>query len=63
MVAKGYLQTDPGETFAPVAKLTSLRMMIELAARNQWGIDQIDVVTAFLNPPIDEELYDPPRRH
>lgn len=57
LVAKGYLQKDPGETFAPVAKLTSLRMLLALAARNQWEIDQMDVVTAFLNPPINEEIF------
>jgi hypothetical protein len=57
LVVKGYEQTDAGETYAPVAKLTSLRMIIALAARYNCEIDHMDVVTAFLNPPIDAEIY------
>lgn len=57
LVIKGYEQSDFGETFAPVAKHTSLRMMLAQAALHQWEIDQMDVVTAFLNPPIDDEIY------
>ena len=52
LVIKGYEQTDIGETFAPVAKLASLRMILALAALNGWEIDHMDMVTAFLNPPL-----------
>jgi transposase InsO family protein len=57
LVIKGYEQTDAGETFAPVAKLTSLRMIIALAALYSCDIHHMDVVTAFLNPPVDSEVY------
>lgn len=57
LVAEGYFQSDPGETFAPVAQLTTLRMLLALAARNQGEMDQIDLVTSFLNPIIDKETF------
>ena len=46
-----------GSTYAPVGKLTTLRYLLSLAAQNQWNIDHLDVVTAFLNPEIDAEVY------
>ena len=48
---------DFDETFAPVAKLQSLRMMLALAAVHNWEIVQIDVVTAFPNPKVDCDVY------
>ena len=48
---------DYNETFAPVAKLQSLHMMLTLAAIHDWEIDQIDVVTTFLNPKVDGHVY------
>jgi transposase InsO family protein len=48
---------DFDETFAPVAKLVSLRMLLSLAALHDWELDQMDVVTAFLNPEIDGDIY------
>jgi len=57
LVIKGYEQTNIGDTFAPVAKLASLHMILALAALNGWEIDYMDVVTAFLNPPINDEIY------
>lgn len=48
---------DFDETFAPVAKLQSLRMLLALAAIHDWEIDQMDVVTAFLNPEVDGDVY------
>ena len=56
-VIKGYEQKEIGETFTPVAKLVSLCMILALAALNGWEIDHMDVVTAFLNPPIDDDIY------
>ena len=57
LVIKGYEQTNIGDTFAPVAKLASLLMILALAALNGWEIDHMDVVTAFLNPPVNDEIY------
>lgn len=54
---KGYEQTDVGQTFAPVAKLVSFRMMLALGALNGWEIDHMDVVTAFLNLPVNDDIY------
>ena len=60
LVAKGYAQKeriDYEETFAPVAKYTSIRTMISLAAQMGWEIHQMDVKTTFLNGVIEEEVY------
>jgi len=46
---------DYGETYAPVGKLTTFRLLISLAARNNWNIDHLDVVMAFLNPDVDDD--------
>eukprot|EP00253_Pinus_taeda_P007817 PITA_07817 len=59
-VAKGYAQKegiDYKETFAPVAKYTSIRTVRSLAAQMGWEIHQMDVKTAFLNGVIEEEVY------
>ena len=48
---------DFDEPFALVAKLSSLRMLLALAAIHDWEIDQMDVVTAFLNPEVDGDVY------
>ena len=41
---------DFGETFAPVSKLTTFQLLMSLAARHKWRVNNVDVVTAFLNP-------------
>jgi hypothetical protein len=61
-VAKGYTQRwgiDYDETFAPVAKYTSIRTLIALAAgsKKRTEIHQMDVKTAFLNGPLKERIY------
>ena len=55
LVIKGYEQTDFGETYAPVGKLTRFRYLISLIARYEWNMDHLHVVTAFLNPEIDDD--------
>jgi hypothetical protein len=60
LVAKGFSQI-PGEdftfTFSSVAKFATLRAMIALAAREDWELNLIDVVGAFLQGDLDEEIY------
>jgi hypothetical protein len=59
-VARGFSQKegiDYEETFALVAKYTSIRTIIALAAKMKWKLHQMDVKTAFLNGVIEEEVY------
>ena len=52
LTAKGYTQTkgvDYFETFAPVAKVETLRLLLVEALLRDWTIDQLDVVCAYLN--------------
>jgi len=58
LVIKGYEQTDFGETYAPVGQLTTIRYLISLIRRYGWNMDHLQVVTAFLNPEInDDDIY------
>ena len=45
------------ETFAPVARYTSIRAIMSLAASRGWSLHQMDVKTTFLNGAIEEEVY------
>src|SRR5678815_3362577 len=59
-VAKGYSQkygVDYDETFSPVFKLTSLRILLSIGAIFNLEIHQMDVKMAFLNGEVDTELY------
>jgi hypothetical protein len=59
-VARGFSQiegVDYDETFAPVARYTSIRTIIAMAAKMGWRIHQMDVKTTFFNGFIDEEVY------
>ena len=60
-VARGFSQkegVDYEETFAPVARYTSIRTIIALASTMGWRLHQMDVKTAFLNGEIEEaEVY------
>jgi hypothetical protein len=59
-VAQGFSQiegVDYDETFAPVARYTSIRTIISIAAKMGWRIHQMDVKTTFLNGFIEEEVY------
>jgi len=60
MVAKGYAQmfgVDFSETFAPVARLDTIRMLLALAAQLGRKIHQLDVKSAFLNGYLEEEIF------
>ena len=59
-VAKGYSQVrgiDYQETFAPTASMTSVRVLMQLAAQHDLIMHQMDVKIAYLNAPIDCEIY------
>ena len=45
------------ETFSPVARYTSIRSVLALAAVMKWKVHQMDVKTAFLNDVVEEEVY------
>lgn len=60
LVAKGFTQregVDFFETFAPVVRYESIRLLLALAARDDLEIANFDVKTAFLNGDLQEELY------
>ena len=60
LVAKGYAQTygvDYFDTFSLVAKLTSIRLFISLAATHGWDLYQLDIKKAFLHGDLVEEVY------
>jgi hypothetical protein len=59
-VARGFSEKeeiDYEETFTPVARYTSIRTIIALAAKMKWKFHQMDVKIAFLNGVIEEEVY------
>jgi len=58
LVIKGYEQKediDYDETYAPVSKMATFRLILALAAQYGWDVDHMDVETAFLNPRIDRD--------
>jgi hypothetical protein len=60
LVAKGYTQVeglDFGETYAPVARLEAIRILLAFATHHNFKLHQMDVKSAFLNGPISEEVY------
>jgi hypothetical protein len=60
LVAKGYSQVeglDFSETYAPVARLKSIRILLAYATYHGFKLYQMDVKSAFLNGPIKEEVY------
>ena len=60
LVAKGFSQrygVDYHETFSPVMRYKSMRLLLSLVANRDMELKQMDVCTAFLYAPIEEEVY------
>jgi hypothetical protein len=60
LVVKGYSQVkglDFEETFAPVARLESIRILLTYVTHHDFKFYQMDVKSAFFNGPIKEEVY------
>jgi hypothetical protein len=60
LVAKVFSQVegiDYNETFAPVEKMNSIRLVLSLAASHEWEVHQMDVKSSFLHGDLQEEIY------
>jgi hypothetical protein len=60
LVAKGYTQTygiDYHETFAPMAKINTIWVLLSLAANLDWPLQLFDVKNAFLHGEVEEGVY------
>jgi hypothetical protein len=60
LVSKGFSQVegiDYNETFAPVAKMNSICLVLSLATSHKWEVHQMDVKSTFLHEDLQEEIY------
>ncbi|KAM6569676.1 hypothetical protein CsatB_017661 [Cannabis sativa] len=60
LIANDYAQTygvDYCDTFSPVAKLTSIRLFLSMAATHHWPLHQLDIKNDFLHRDLEEEVY------
>ena len=60
LVSKGYAQkygVDYDETFASIARMDTIKVVLSIATQNQWHVYQMDVKYSFLNGILEEEVY------
>ena len=60
LVAQGFSQQpgiDYNETFSPVERIDTMRMVLAIATHNKWIMHKMDVKSAFLNGCLEEEVY------
>ena len=60
LVSKGFSQVqivDYTETFALVAKIDSIRLVLSIAASKHWEVHHMDVKSAFLHGELQEDIY------
>ena len=60
LVAKGFKQhysIDYEDTFSPIVKAATIRLILFLAVSRGWSIRQLDVKNAFLHGILEEEVY------
>ncbi|XP_043805248.1 uncharacterized protein LOC122721479 [Manihot esculenta] len=60
LIVKGYAQipsVDFSDTFALVARIETIRLLLAIAAQKGWKVYQLDIKSAFLNGFLEEEIY------
>jgi hypothetical protein len=60
LVAKGFKQhyvIDYEDTFGPVVKVATIRLVLSVAVPRNWSLHQLDVQNAFLHDVLEEEVY------
>ena len=61
LVAQGFFQVqgqDYSDTYSPVCKFTSIRTLLAITAQLGLKVHAMDVDTAFLNAPINEDIWE-----
>mmetsp|Transcript_62744 Transcript_62744/g.130422 ORF Transcript_62744/g.130422 Transcript_62744/m.130422 type:complete len:654 (-) Transcript_62744:429-2390(-) len=56
-VARGFMETDPGDTFAPMAHPITIQLLVSIAVANGWRIMQSDCKTVYLNTKLPKPVY------